>query len=232
MFKYLLTYGTGGMKDYIISLLLVLPISLFSLTVHECAHGWVAKKLGDRTAHNLGRLTLNPAKHLDPIGFICMILFGFGWARPVPINTRNFKKPRRDMALSSAAGPISNLILAFVFVVFVYITSLIIENVSFSSERAFYFAYLFMIFFQMGASLNVMLAIFNMLPIPPFDGSRIFYVFLPVKWYFAIMKYERYIMLALLVLLWTGLLSAPLSIISSLVLRAIYFIVGLIPFFG
>ena len=113
MFRYML--GGGDITTYLISMLLALPIVLLSLSLHETAHGFVAWRLGDPTARNLGRLTLNPIKHLDPLGFLCMLLAGFGWANPVPINSRYFKKPRRDIALCSLAGPLSNLLLAFVF---------------------------------------------------------------------------------------------------------------------
>ena len=94
-------------------ILIRVPIVLICLVVHEVSHGYMAMKLGDPTARNLGRLTLNPLKHLDPIGAICMLFFRFGWAKPVPINTRYFKKPRRDMALTALAGPVSNFIMAF-----------------------------------------------------------------------------------------------------------------------
>ncbi|MBP3293241.1 MAG: site-2 protease family protein, partial [Clostridia bacterium] len=103
----------GSLTDKIIELLFVVPCVLFALTVHEVSHGYMAYRLGDPTARNMGRLTLNPMKHLDPVGTLCMILFHFGWARPVPINTRYFKKPRRDTALTAAAGPVSNFIIAF-----------------------------------------------------------------------------------------------------------------------
>ena len=106
---------TGGVREFLISTLLSLPIVFLALSVHETAHGYVAYKLGDPTARNLGRLTLNPIKHIDPIGFICMVLCGYGWAKPVPVNTRYFKKPKRDMALTGLAGPLSNLILAIIF---------------------------------------------------------------------------------------------------------------------
>lgn len=223
------------MQGYLVSLALSLPIILFSLTFHECAHGWAAMKLGDRTAYNLGRLTLNPIKHIDPIGFICMLAFGYGWAKPVPIVTRNFKNPRKGMALSAIAGPLSNLLLGLCFVILHNLAAFGI-NLAFAqsasvSERAYIIAQLFLIFFGMGARLNVYLAVFNLLPVPPFDGSRFFYVFLPTKWYFKVMQYERYIMYAVLALFYFGILSIPLDFISGLILDGMYWLIGLIPIF-
>ena len=107
----------GDFKSIIVSLLLSLPVILFALTIHEASHGLVAYWCGDPTAKNLGRLTLNPLKHLDPIGFLCMMLVGYGWAKPVPINTRNFRNHKQGMALSAAAGPLSNLICGIVSIV-------------------------------------------------------------------------------------------------------------------
>ena len=107
--------------NYLISLILSIPGVLLALSVHECAHGWMSYKLGDPTARNMGRLTLNPLKHLDPIGLICMVFFRFGWARPVPVNARYYKKPRRDMALVAAAGPISNLLMCLFGVLMLHI---------------------------------------------------------------------------------------------------------------
>lgn len=219
----------------IASTLLSLPIVFFSLSIHEYAHGYVANKLGDPTARNLGRLTLNPVKHIDPIGFICMLFLGFGWAKPVPINTRHFKKPRRDMALTALAGPVTNLLTGFIFFLLYYIaSSIIIGNEAWMQMmfEPFSVPSLILSFLYSGATLNVYLAVFNMLPIPPFDGSRFFYIFLPVKWYFGIMKYERIIMVVMIVLLWTGILTVPLTFISQLILQGMAFLLNLIPFFG
>lgn len=197
-------------------MLLSLPMVFLALSVHESAHGLAAYKLGDPTARNLGRLTLNPLKHIDILGFICMLLFHIGWAKPVPINTRNFKNPRRDMALSAAAGPASNLLTAIVLAgilrLEVWLADLFLhDEMSTAFEVLIAGGDLSMGFkcmavltyvIYMGVLLNISLSIFNLIPIPPFDGSRIAHVFLPAKWYFAIMRYEQYIMIALLVLLW------------------------------
>ena len=198
------------------SLILSLPVILLALSVHEASHGFVAYKLGDPTARNLGRLTLNPIKHINVMGFICMMFFRFGWANPVPINTRNFKNPRRDMALSAAAGPVSNVLSAFVFAGLLRLDLLVIErffteDTYLAIERMNGYAVEVSMGFNMmcvltymlyiGVILNMGLAIFNLIPIPPFDGSRIAYVFLPPKWYFKVMRYEQYIMIGILVLL-------------------------------
>ena len=197
--------------DTLIQFLFVVPCVLIALTFHEFAHGYMAYKLGDPTAKNFGRLTLNPLKHLDPIGTICMIFFHFGWAKPVPINSRYFKKPRRDMALTAAAGPIMNFILAFFGMLVCRILTKIFVAFPAQSDFVYYIQYAALTLFSYFHMLNLSLGVFNLIPIPPLDGSRIFYIFLPPKWYFGVMKYEKYIQLALLVLLWTGLLSRPLS---------------------
>lgn len=229
MFRYLLSGGFGsGFRDYLMGMLLSLPIILLSLTIHEVCHGLAAKKCGDPTAANLGRLTLNPLKHLDPIGFLCMLLFGFGWAKPVPINSRYFKKPRRDMALTAAAGPAANLGLGILFgLLFETVLTLVLR---FGLTESNFFLLLLQ-FLQLGLILNVYLAVFNLLPIPPFDGSRIFFVFLPVKWYYKIMKYERYIMIGVLILLYFGFLTGPLQTLAYAIVNGILRLIRLIPFF-
>ena len=199
-----------------VQILFLVIIGLFSLSLHETAHGFAAYKLGDPTAYNLGRLSLNPAKHLDPIGFLCMLIAGFGWANPVPINTRNFKNPRRGMALSAAAGPISNLLLAFVNVLFIRLIFIFWHGENIYSELC-----------KQAALMNIALAVFNLLPVPPLDGSRLFYVFLPPKWYFGIMKYERIINIVVMVLLITGVLSPIIRFVTRGIFKGMMYIVGL-----
>lgn len=216
----------GDPKAFIIQLLLSLPIILLSLSLHETAHAIAANKLGDPTAKNLGRITLNPIKHLDPIGFICMVLCGFGWANPVPINSRYFKKPRRDMAISAAAGPVSNVLLAFIFALLLRISYEVLPGMI-ATENALELANIWVTFLSIGVSLNITLAVFNLLPVPPLDGSRMLYVFLPPKQYFGVMKYERYISLGIMLLLLIGVLDPVLSFVSNKIARVIFLAVGL-----
>jgi len=216
----------GDPKAFIIQLLLSLPIILLSLSLHETAHAIAANKLGDPTAKNLGRITLNPIKHLDPIGFICMVLCGFGWANPVPINSRYFKKPRRDMAISAAAGPVSNVLLAFIFALLLRISYEVLPGMI-ATENALELANIWVTFLTIGVSLNITLAVFNLLPVPPLDGSRMLYVFLPPKQYFGVMKYERYISLGIMLLLLIGVLDPVLSFVSNKIARVIFLAVGL-----
>ena len=226
MFRHLL--GGGDITGFFISLLLTLPIVMLSLSLHETAHGYLAWRLGDPTAKSLGRLSLNPAKHLDPLGFACMILTGFGWASPVPVNSRYFRKPRRDIALVAAAGPISNLLLATVFLLllrflgFGYLATL-------SPKTAFQFnlIYFTLLFLYYGVYMNVTLAIFNLLPVPPLDGSRILYRLLPPKLYYKVMQHERVVVLVVLALLLLGPLSALINYLTTLLMRGMFALVGM-----
>lgn len=176
---------------YLTQLILSAMAALVALTIHEYAHGYVAYKLGDDTAKSLGRLSLNPIKHLDPFGALCMVLFHFGWAKPVPIDPRNFKNPRKGFAITALAGPATNIIVGFFTAFFVLLCSMTfkVSNNAFLNNLQLNTLQFLIYFF----SINIGLGVFNLIPIPPFDGSRILNVILPKQWYFKVMKYERQI---------------------------------------
>lgn len=199
--------ATGDWRNLIIQVLLMVPVVLVALSAHEAAHGLAAYLMGDRTAFNMGRVTLNPSKHLDPMGTLMMLVFGFGWAKPVPINARNFRNPKWGMALTAIAGPLSNLFFGILGAILTAITFFITYGIipAYSPEiyaAAYYEAVqsVLMDLFSYFSLINFIYAFFNLIPLPPFDGSRFFFTFLPAKWYFGIMRYERYIMIGVLVL--------------------------------
>ncbi len=216
----------------IVTTLLSIPAVLIALTVHEYAHGYAAWRLGDPTARSLGRLTLNPLKHIDPIGALCMVFFRFGWAKPVPINSRYFKKPRRDMALTALAGPLANFIMALLgallyavaFALFnslaarVALSGFILRFLNYTLDFLWIFHF-----------LNITLGLFNCIPIPPLDGSRVLYVFLPPRLYFGVMRYERYIAIAMLLLLYFGVFTGFLMGAATWISGGMFQLVWLIP---
>ena len=191
--------------ETVIYYLLSAIAALIALTVHEYCHGYAAYKLGDDTAKNFGRLTLNPIKHIDPYGAICMVLFHIGWAKPVPINPRNFKDPKKGFAITAAAGPAANLILGF-FSAFIYLLVFaFVKDMTFASRNfTYHLISNILSFLFIFHSVNIGLGLFNLLPIPPFDGSRLLNVILPPKTYFEIMKYERKIYYGVLIWLLLG----------------------------
>ncbi len=194
----------GNLFDVLLTLLLMLPPMMLALSLHESAHGYVAYKCGDNTAYNLGRLTLNPVKHLDPVGFICLLVFGYGWANPVPINTRNFRNPKRGMALSALAGPVSNLLLGILCAVVAGVLWGCWNYLAAFTTVPEYWIRVLLLLYQAvmySALINFIYMAFNMIPVPPFDGSRVALAFLPTNTYFKIMRYERQIMFGVLIAL-------------------------------
>lgn len=203
---------------------------LLSLSFHELAHAFISYRLGDPTARDHGRLTLNPLKHLDPIGTIMIIASmisggrGFGWARPVPINPMYYKDKKKGTILTSLAGPLSNILLALLFAFpFYYIgTSFGAQSINEFSLKAILFNFGYMFY-----SINIGLAVFNIIPVPPLDGSKILSGVLPSRYYFRLMQYENYIGIIFLILIFAfpRVLSTILSPLYYVVETAIMFIV-------
>lgn len=196
---------------------LIIPAALLAIIFHEISHGYVAYLLGDRTAKNSGRLTLNPIQHMDILGLLCMILFGFGWAKPVPVNPYFFKNRKLGMALVSIAGPVSNLLMA------VLSMSVILAVSLFDIESRALLGALNVVleFFLVFAILNIGLAVFNLIPIPPLDGSKILFSLLPRRAYGFILKYERWGMLLLLVLVNVPFFTDFLTYIREMIFTGI-----------
>ena len=218
---WLITTGEGG----ILNLLLTIPGILIALTFHEFAHAWAANKLGDETPKVQGRLNLNPLSHIDPVGFIFLIVAGFGWGKPVQIDVRNFKGKysiSKAEAIVSAAGPIMNFILAFVFLIIYYIlfrTTNIIYSLSVQWQQVVYIVMINII------SINIGLGVFNLLPVPPLDGSKILMHFLPYKgkeWFY---KNQQIFYIIFLILFVTGLSNEILTPIFSGILTGMEWVV-------
>ena len=212
------------MTDYLIELLIGIPCVIIALVFHEISHGFIAYKLGDPTAKNMGRLTLNPLKHLDPLGTASMIFFKFGWAKPVPIDSRYFKKPRRDIALTALAGPCANLLLALIGAFIYSLSQIFLKELVFESANfLYYICVAYATLMESFIWLNIALAIFNLIPLPPLDGSRILLIWLPYRIYAKILRYEREIAAMFLVILLldsrvlNGLFSSGLSFVVGFV---------------
>lgn len=189
--------------SYLLSLVLGVIPSLLCITLHELSHGLVAYRLGDDTAKRAGRLTLNPLKHLDPMGLLMMLVFHFGWAKPVPVNMMNFRDPKRGMAVTALAGPACNLLITAVFL---FLYGLLLRPLSGSAAGKTVLELL-----ELTAYISLGYCIFNLIPVPPLDGSKILFSVLPDRSYWNLMRVERYGSLVLIILVWTGLLGKPLS---------------------
>ena len=187
--------------SYLLNIVLSVVPALLCITFHEVSHGWVAYRLGDPTAKDAGRLTLNPLKHIDMMGLLMMVVFKFGWAKPVPVNMMRFRNPKRGMALTALAGPVSNFVLALL--------ALLCARLVYHQYGALW-DFIFDLLLTT-AYLSIGLGLFNLIPISPLDGSKVLFAFLPDSAYEKLMRYEKYGMIALLILVWLGVGDNVLS---------------------
>ena len=205
-------------EHVLIRILAILVVAFFSLPFHEYAHAFIADKLGDSTAKDMGLLTINPMAHFSGFGAACLLLFDFGWANPVPINPMNFKNPRKDMALTALAGPCSNILAAM-------LGSLII-NLLFKIGFLNVWLSIFLTYYL---SINVGLAILNMIPLPGFDGYKVLQVFIPQKFLPKYYRSQHIMFIAIFLLLFLGFFSGPIDFLQKYLCGAILNITAL-PF--
>ena len=211
-------------KEGLIAFIYTLPALLISLSIHEYAHAWVAYKLGDISQKLRGRLTLDPFKHVDPFGFLCIALFGVGWGRPVMIDDRNFKDRAKGTMLTALAGPVSNILLAIFLTIvlkILLVTGLLSDNTT--NQIVGLLVNMLMITIQ----FNVIFGIFNMIPLPPFDGSKVLFYFLPQRFRGVMYTLERYSFIIILVIFCTNIASFVISPAYFLILKFLNFILGL-----
>ena len=219
---YSILRGELSMGMVFMYILAVTLTVVLILPFHELAHGFIAYKLGDDTAKREGRLTLNPLYHIDYVGALCLLLVGFGWAKPVPVNMRRLKNPKRDMAVVALAGPVANLIAALagtllmtVFVIIGYKTNM--NDTIYDLILGFFGYYI---------QVNVGLAVFNLIPLPPLDGSKILGAFLPTELYVKQLEYERYLSIGLLVLIWIGIVDKIIGVPTASLVSLLYKMAG------
>lgn len=208
----------------LMSIIINVPITLIALTGHEFAHGWVSSKLGDPTPERGGRLTLNPLAHLDVVGTILMILTGFGWAKPVMVDPRYYKDRKKGMALTAIAGPLANLIMAFIAMFIYAVLYYAVLKTGITAGMLVTFLSQFMIAL---AVRNLCFMIFNIIPIPPLDGSKVLGMFLPDRTYYTMLQYERYCMLLIMVLSLSGAFNKIIGTGVSAVMGGILRLFGM-----
>jgi Zn-dependent protease len=220
-----LLHGRLTLQSAVAEILAVLVIIFLILPLHEWAHAQTAYFFGDKAIKKRGRLSLNPLSHVDPVGALFMLLVGFGWAKPVPVDPRNFKNPKVGMAITALMGPVSNLVAAFVGLL-IYYTLWAATPGLFRSEFGGY-VYTFLNFY---IQVNINLAVFNLLPVPPLDGSKILFMFLPDKWVYTLYKYENFFFIIILALVWFNLL--PLGPIEDALMNFVMWLTELpfVPF--
>jgi len=212
------------MLDNIFEIVWSIPAVLIAITFHEYSHGRAAYKLGDPTAAEAGRLTLNPLAHLDPIGTLMLLLFRFGWAKPVPVNFNRLHHPKRDMIYVSLAGPIANIVIAIIFALILKLSYYFIGQITMAQGSSFFNLLVtilrgWIIFLQTGVIINLALAIFNLIPVPPLDGSKILLGLLPYSLAYKYAKLESYGPILLLILVLSGIIGKVLFPIVFFIFR-------------
>lgn len=211
--------GKQGFTEGVCTLVVMLAALLISLSAHELCHGLGALVMGDKTPRYDGRLSLNPLHHIDPIGTVCLLFFGFGWAKPVMVNPRNFKNAKIGMAVTALFGPLCNWILGFV------------AMLGYGYFQIYHPELIYMVaFFKMLLSFNIGLMIFNLIPIPPLDGSKVLGAILPRKWYYQMMRFERYGFIVLIVLINLPIFDRVLDWAWNLVFSGYFSIASMILF--